>query len=876
MTPSQQTFRAVLALFAFVGFVSSEASAQGPPTGPPPPSVPPTISVAYILPPDDAAGIGHENKGAVDSPKVKVVLSHASTDSISVQYATADGSAKAGEDYVAKTGTLVFAPGETSKEISIDLVNDGASEPVEFGWIELNNPVNGYLGQAKGRFIIYDDDGPPVTVEFKAASYSVNENVGMCQIEVKLSESTIHSVKVDWTSAGDGTSPAQSPADYTPANGSITIPAGSTSATLMVTIVNDSQVEPNESAKFTLTTVAYGPVLGTQKETLLEITNDDLPPQWTISVVSDRTTICAGGKAGSPHEATITAILMDAATGMPSLTPGINVTFDTTIGTLSAASALTDENGRASVMLTSSNLASEGMVQVQATVAGHLGANNASTKVEFQAPQAALTASPSTLVQGESSDLVLTLKWNEYPVDKHGLAWSVAKVWNAEGELVYDEVGDYPAGYGSFDARSDETTTGGYGAATFRGTAPGKVQLHSVDVDVVLVVGGEKPKASVDVSTTGEGGLAQIYNGSSGIDGKQDGKKVIFDDLGAFTVANLNDTDGDGIVDKDDANVKGTKKGRDEVDLMRLVLLPQKPDGMNKINVTLVKGKARFWLHSHKEKEVDIIANGFTPGGGHLWVEATDHSGEVGDIEIKVEYKGIAKTVRATAVWAKQTDVRYKNDETYPVKAWDDFPTAGLIHTFLQSAEHFGLTYRNKKMKDNFRNVIAIQYSLLPKGIETYKGLVRFDISRRVHFKDVTKQMDKKDVIHSRTFPEMNEEPNDDSHNDDESDTTDKGRMYVLDAVEGGDRVNNAGFISLISHSTFQEFIRVRFDAIRPEGNNINGSRCSDLYEWHVRQHIIVDEAHPTNPALVILKRNTGDDPQSTSNDVGPSAITIP
>lgn len=587
---------------------------------------------------------------------------------------------------------------------------------------------------------------------------------------------------------------------------------------------------------------------------------DNLP--WGITVAADRPAVCAGGRATAPHQATITASLTDPSTGMPVAVSGVTVTFTTTSGSLSANSAVTDENGRALITLTSGNLASEGAVQVHATVTAQVEPNSASTKVEFQAPQALLAASPPALVQGESSELLLTLKWNEYPVEKHGLAWSVAKVWNAEGELAYDGVGEYPGGYGSFDARADETATGGYGTATFRGTAPGKVQLLSMDVDVVFVASGDKPKAVIEVATTGEGGLAQIYSGSSGDGGKQDGKKVSDDAIGAFTVANLNDTDGDGTVDKDDPIVKGTKKGRDEVDLMRLVLVPQKPDGANKITVTVVKGKVKFWNHSHKEKEIDVTLNAFTPGGGHLWVEATDPSAELRDIEIKVEYKGVAKTVRATAVWATMTAAAHDTksaDDLFKADDWKDMPSPPKDRVLL-----FGGTGLRPPAKTGVRNLIAIQFTVYPKGVGKEVG-VSFDLTRQAEAKSWDKTGDK--VSKGLDDPPLSslavEEANDDPHPAiDESNIPDeKDRLYVEDPPGPPSEVANDDVF--VMRMNAREFVRVRFDGKDHVGDGMSGSRCSSYYDWHVRHHLT------KNVKTGNWERSTGDKEESIENDIG-------
>jgi hypothetical protein len=72
------------------------------------------------------------------------------TSPVSVDYQTEDGSAIAGQDYVATSGTLTFASGETSKRVSVTLTADGPAEPDETFRLRLSNPVNVVLGKTLG------------------------------------------------------------------------------------------------------------------------------------------------------------------------------------------------------------------------------------------------------------------------------------------------------------------------------------------------------------------------------------------------------------------------------------------------------------------------------------------------------------------------------------------------------------------------------------------------------------------------------------------------------------------------------------------------------------------------------------------------------
>ena len=80
---------------------------------------------------------------------------------VTVKFATYDWSTTAGQDYVAKSGTLTFLPGETKKTISITIKGDGKREGDETFMIALENPSSNaiaYIGSGWGTII--DDDRP--------------------------------------------------------------------------------------------------------------------------------------------------------------------------------------------------------------------------------------------------------------------------------------------------------------------------------------------------------------------------------------------------------------------------------------------------------------------------------------------------------------------------------------------------------------------------------------------------------------------------------------------------------------------------------------------------------------------------------------------
>ena len=69
-----------------------------------------------------------------------VTLSRALSDTVTVQYGTTDGTATAGADYTATTGTLTFAVGDTSKTVSVPVLDDGHDEGSETMTLRLQSP----------------------------------------------------------------------------------------------------------------------------------------------------------------------------------------------------------------------------------------------------------------------------------------------------------------------------------------------------------------------------------------------------------------------------------------------------------------------------------------------------------------------------------------------------------------------------------------------------------------------------------------------------------------------------------------------------------------------------------------------------------------
>src|SRR5205814_8228637 len=91
-----------------------------------------------------------------------VSLTQASSQTVTVNYATADGTATvAGADYQAASGTLTFAPGQTTQTVTVLVNGDTVVEPNETFTLTLTSPGGATLGRSDATGTIINDDIPP-------------------------------------------------------------------------------------------------------------------------------------------------------------------------------------------------------------------------------------------------------------------------------------------------------------------------------------------------------------------------------------------------------------------------------------------------------------------------------------------------------------------------------------------------------------------------------------------------------------------------------------------------------------------------------------------------------------------------------------------
>ena len=179
-----------------------------------------------------------------------VTLTPASTETVTVNFETADGTAKAGSDYTQTSATLTFTAGQPTKTISVSTVDDDARESDERFTVTLRSPDGATLDDHTGEGTIRDndDDGGGRTPELSIGDAAVQEG-GTAQFEVTLRPASEQTVTVNFETA-DGTAKAGS--DYTETSGTLTFTAGQPTKTISVSTVDDDAQESDERFMVTL------------------------------------------------------------------------------------------------------------------------------------------------------------------------------------------------------------------------------------------------------------------------------------------------------------------------------------------------------------------------------------------------------------------------------------------------------------------------------------------------------------------------------------------------------------------------------------------------------------------------------------------------
>ncbi len=269
---------------------------------------PATVRVLGVV--QDNNGTGSDLAMFVSSPTVvegdggtrravfEVHLSEALATDLTLSYRTVDGSARAGSDYSAKTGTVKISAGETTATVAVDLLGDNAVELNEYFSLVVTPPgvvKNGREGSA-GTATILDDDTGNGAIPIIAVERATQTEGGTMRFRVVLSKATDDEVRIDYrTVLGSATDAPLNNRDYPPQTGTLVIEAGDRVGFVEIRANPDNLDEVDESLWLEFSSPDNARFAGYQKiERVLGIVNDDDGTGSNRSVFVSSPTIIEG------------------------------------------------------------------------------------------------------------------------------------------------------------------------------------------------------------------------------------------------------------------------------------------------------------------------------------------------------------------------------------------------------------------------------------------------------------------------------------------------------------------------------------------------------------------------------------------------------
>lgn len=242
--------------------------------------------VAGLVPGVSVAPVSVTEGSGAGNAVITISLEGAHTSPIYVSYATSNGTAVAGTDYTAASGSVTFAPGETSKTVNVPITGNTSAQPDRTFTVSLA----GVTGQPLPRFVtgkqsatvtILDDDGggsngtgtPLVLTGDTVIEGNSGTKNAVFTFKLKNPVGQGQTVSLNYSTSNVT---ANSGTDYTPVSGTLTIPAGSSTATVNVPVNGDTTDEALELFQLTLSGVTGCNPLNTSA--VCQIIDDDMAP----------------------------------------------------------------------------------------------------------------------------------------------------------------------------------------------------------------------------------------------------------------------------------------------------------------------------------------------------------------------------------------------------------------------------------------------------------------------------------------------------------------------------------------------------------------------------------------------------------------------
>jgi hypothetical protein len=323
---------------------------------------------------------------------------------------------------------------------------------------------------------------------------------------------------------------------------------------------------------------------------------------------------------------------------------------------------------------------------------------------------------------------------------------------------------------------------------------------------------------------------------------------------GAFTIANLNDTDADDEIDNNDNDVigtavgapAGTMAGKNERDLMKVVVDRPVNCSSCDVVVSIESGAAKWWTSSTKGQEFavgNLTTISFSPTltEQEFWLEATAASVSVRDIKVTASFGTATDTVKATGIWATQiahtmgtpaqvaaimgsqwdsTDMRYKAFAGFFTKMGG----LGVIPAFDTQLTDLDIVAQN---------TILLEYTVTPTGIEDEDD-VQWWVGQR---KDV-RRLVVGSTQTSAGFPNQADTSNDYIQGYNQISAKPVGGKFFI--VDGPGHTKLLAGEERYYQGYFESFFKVDIGNNRPIRSDVGG-RASDKLLWISKVHVEVD-----------------------------------
>jgi sugar lactone lactonase YvrE len=388
----------------------------------------PSVSVADVRVPEGHAG--------TTEAQFLVSLSNPSTETITINYTTGDGTASAASDFVAASGTLTFAPLVTAQLVKPKINGDYVIEPDETFIVSLSSPVNSSISRSQATGTIANDDSAG-RFQFTAPSYEQLEDGGSVTITVNRVSGLTGNASVNYATTGGTATPGT---DYTAVSGTLNFVEGESSKTFSVPLASDTSNEPSETVVMTLSSATGGALLGVPGSATLTIVNDDQPTYQFASTFYEAS------------EADGQLLLTVTRGGDPNVDVSVNYTtadgtatelsdYNLTLGTLHFAPGETQKN--LTVLVTNDAIGEVDetfLVNLSGPTSGVLG-TPATATVTLHSDEG--TTGPNPVADGFDAQFFVRQHYHDFlnrEPDPEGLAYWTSQITNCGADFECREV----------------------------------------------------------------------------------------------------------------------------------------------------------------------------------------------------------------------------------------------------------------------------------------------------------------------------------------------------------------------------------------------------------------------------------------------------